>query len=504
MKRGWLLGLLLSIAGCGRLGFGDADDQTGAAKLKIAYPYPSSYHAILGETALSLQPGFEGIEQFRVSPALPAGLTFNDATGKISGVPTAEADRVKYTITGSGPAGELSVDIHLTALTGWQVTAGLDRPDDDGGNDTTCFSTAADGCTLRAAVETANQHPEKKRLILLPGKPIPVNAVLTPLLASMVIAGEGIAHTVLAPEVAGQSQGLLELEAIREIRLENLSVEGFTPAATSAVTILKGTFEAFDVRFYGNTAATAGGVIGIGTATGVVPTRAHFEDVTFLTNEVLGAPGWGAVVMASGAATEVTVHRATATSNKSSWGSFAYLDSGATLRLVNSTLAGNEATTAGVLVSPDGNFFVTSSTIAHNTILGSQSAGLYLNEAGAKFTVANSIIAHNKVGSGDEVNCDRLQAKGTLISLGGNLLGDDAGNCAAAFTAPGDLLGVDPRLAAAAPLDAGGHTKTLPLQSDSKALGRGVAAHCPTHDQRGVPRGLDAAGACDSGAFELE
>lgn len=98
MKRGWLLGLLLSILGCGRLGFGDEEEPGGeVGKIKLIYPYPATYHALLGETGLSLQPEHVGVKQFTVSPALPAGLSLDETTGKISGVPSAVADRVKYT-----------------------------------------------------------------------------------------------------------------------------------------------------------------------------------------------------------------------------------------------------------------------------------------------------------------------------------------------------------------------------------------------------------------------
>lgn len=93
---------------------------------------------------------------------------------------------------------------------------------------------------------------------------------------------------------------------------------------------------------------------------------------------------------------------------------------------------------------------------------------------------------------------------GTLTSLGGNVLGDNAGNCATFFTGPGDVLQVDPLLESISPVNDGGHTKTMPIKSESKAIGRGVGALCPSHDQRGIKRKLSDAGTCDSGAYERE
>jgi hypothetical protein len=497
MRRGWSLGLLLLLAGCGRLGFDEPGAGLPSGKLKLSYPAPATYHALVGETALSLVPEREGIDAVSVSPPLPAGLSLDATTGKISGTPTAEADRVKYTVTGSGPAGELTAEIYLTALTGWKVDALLDRPDDDGGSDASCLSTEAGGCTLRAAVECANQRPGKKKLILLPDKLIAVNATLTPLTNSMVIAGAG-PSTVLSPNPVGQSQGLLEYDAAHEIRLENLAVHNFTPLDGSAVSVKNGLFEAFFVEFRDNTSRTSGAVVGLDNA------RARFENVTFLENEALGNPGWGGVIAGSGLATAVTVQGSTAIANKSIWGSFAYLTMGATLELVNSTLVGNQATTAGTLSSPDGHFRIINSTLVYNSIMGSQSAGLYCNGAAATFTLGNSIVAHNKNGSGVEVNCDRLNSGGTLTSLGGNLLGDDAGNCASFFSSTSDVLDVDPLLVSSSPVDAGGPTRTMPLQAESRAVGLGVGALCPARDQRGLERALSDAGRCDSGAYELE
>lgn len=508
MKRGVSLGLfslglslLLALsmvggAGCGRLEFGAGDeDGSGAGKLALTYPYPSSYHAVIDQTELSIRPELvEGVTSFEVSPPLPAGLFFDGEKGKIVGKPTGEADRVKYTITGSGPAGKVTAEIYLTALKGWEVAERADAPDADGGVGE-CRASATVGCTLRAAVDTSNRQTGK-RLILVTDGEIVVNAPLTPILNDLVIAGKGIDATVMTPKPLGQMHNFLKYESVRQVRLENLSVRNFTPADGGAVLVTDGLFEAFEVEFRGNKATNSGAVACVDRGA-----RAHFENVTFLENEALGNPGWGGVISGTGADTKITVHSSTATGNKAIWGSFSYLQTGARLELVNSSLVGNQATTAGTLSSPDSHHRIINSTIAFNTIMGSQSAGLYFNEKDATYEVGNSIIAHNKNATGAEVSCARRDAMGTLTSLGGNVLGDDGGNCAEFFASAGDVVNVNPLFHSITPVREGGHTKTMPIEADSKAIGRGLGALCPARDQRGAARKV---GSCDSGAYERQ
>jgi hypothetical protein len=54
------------------------------------------------------------ITSFSASPALPAGLSINTATGAISGTPTTTAAQTTYTITGTGSSGSLTATVVLT------------------------------------------------------------------------------------------------------------------------------------------------------------------------------------------------------------------------------------------------------------------------------------------------------------------------------------------------------------------------------------------------------
>ena len=63
-----------------------------------------------------------------ISPALPAGLTFNPLTGAISGTPTAVSAVTSYTITATNSAGSVSASLNLdvyAALSNWVVLTGL-------------------------------------------------------------------------------------------------------------------------------------------------------------------------------------------------------------------------------------------------------------------------------------------------------------------------------------------------------------------------------------------
>jgi hypothetical protein len=54
-----------------------------------------------------------GVEPWSIGTALPAGLTFDTATGAISGTPTAPAAPAHYVITGGGPGGQVSVQLSI-------------------------------------------------------------------------------------------------------------------------------------------------------------------------------------------------------------------------------------------------------------------------------------------------------------------------------------------------------------------------------------------------------
>jgi len=100
----------------------------------------------------------------------------------------------------------------------------------------------------------------------------------------------------------------------------------------------------------------------------------------------------------------------------------------------------------------------------------------------------NSIVALN-IGDSPDV-------AGAFQSHGYNLIGVDSSS--SGFSAPGDLVGLDPKIGPLA--DNGGPTLTMALQPGSPAIDAGAAIGAPVTDQRGVPRPQGAG--VDIGAFE--
>lgn len=74
------------------------------APSSLSYPTPNVFIANVSNVFLS--PNLAGnVNSYSITPALPAGLSFNTNTGVISGVPTAASAAITYTITATGSSG---------------------------------------------------------------------------------------------------------------------------------------------------------------------------------------------------------------------------------------------------------------------------------------------------------------------------------------------------------------------------------------------------------------
>ncbi|MEO1682734.1 MAG: CHAT domain-containing protein [Cyanobacteria bacterium J06631_12] len=159
------------------------------------------------------------------------------------------------------------------------------------------------------------------------------------------------------------------------------------------------------------------------------------------------------------------------------------LSADSNLYIVNSTISGNQSTTAGggLSISPGRDISLTNVTITDNQ---SGSGGGLSIAAGSSVTMGSSIVAGNRAPTDNDIT-------GTILSNGHNIVrerGTSAGYVATDLpTGTAPLLGLL--------RDNGGPTWTHALQLNSPAHDRGVGIG---QDQRGV----NASGLRDIGAYE--
>ena len=83
------------------------------APTALSYSSPNIY--TVGSTIVSLMPTVSGNSlSFSISPELPSGLSFDTATGEISGTPSQIASAQIYTVTASNTGGSISFGISIT------------------------------------------------------------------------------------------------------------------------------------------------------------------------------------------------------------------------------------------------------------------------------------------------------------------------------------------------------------------------------------------------------
>ena len=483
---------LLVACGCGRLGFGDS---SGAPIDELGYP--ETVEAVLGTTALTVAPRDPAPAgaRFSLAPTLPAGLTFDPATGVIAGTPQAAVDDLAYAITAAHDGHLTTATLRLTVLPGYVVDVDLDAADDDAGVDATCRASAVGGCTLRAAIETAN-HRGTKQLVLLDARPYRLGQALPALTSDVVIAGQGAAVTSVRGTTPHPGFGFLVLATRHTVGVRKLTVAELGPVDGPVAHVTQGALAIEAAQLADNVAASSGGALFIAGGASVA-----IDTTLFVGNSASSGNGWGGVIDGEDAGTSIVVRRSTATRNVADWGAFAHITEGTTLRLENSTLYGNKSAIAGTLATPGGLYTLIHATIAANTTTGNLSAGLYLHSSPGGYTLASTLVAGNTDAAGKRRNCHRVDVASRVSSRGGNLFDDDAGTCAAALTGAGDQLGRDPALVGGL-ADHGGPTPTVMPAAGSLAIDHGAPADCLATDQRGQVRPLGAG--CDVGAVEAQ
>lgn len=166
------------------------------------------------------------------------------------------------------------------------------------------------------------------------------------------------------------------------------------------------------------------------------------------------------------------------------------------MTIENSTISGNTATGwyGGAIFQTDGDISIVNSTIADNIAPDWAPAAIFVGQFGGSFVptlnLTNTIITGNhwyaceKFASGTTAN---------VVSGGHNLVQDDSCNPVAS-----DIIQTAALIGDLA--DNGGPTLTRALLAGSPAIDAGDPAACPATDQRGVARPQGAT--CDIGSYE--
>lgn len=96
MRRVGALMAVCALAGCGDGG------QTSLATPKLSYNGSMPFPAVVGE-AIVLTPATSGtVDQYRVSPSLPSGLSIDELSGVISGTPTKVSASATFLVSATG------------------------------------------------------------------------------------------------------------------------------------------------------------------------------------------------------------------------------------------------------------------------------------------------------------------------------------------------------------------------------------------------------------------
>ena len=428
----------------------------------------------------------------------------------------------------------------------------------------TKFTDSFDGacnsdCSLREAVQLANQTPGATRILLAAGTytlsipPLQNPDFEDPLVdddnnlngdldikGTLTIVGKGMDVTVidagridriaevLPGAVATLSKltvrngrepfrgGGLDVNAGGTLNLKftgvtgNLSSAAFQPGSGGGIWN-EGTLNIDASRIDGNRSAAGEGSFGAG---GGIYNKGSLtvRDARFISNSASDDDdsGLGGAVYNSGTA---DIRRATFENNGVSvnGAGAAILNTGSgQLRLENSTVSGNtnHEPYSGVAAVENGDRYdgpTVSARLVNVTIAGNEIYGL-VNRG--RLAITNSIIAGNGLTADPENGVDQLDQNclntgtGAQFSQAGLLRGTDSGNCATTLL----VLNTDSFATVMYPLALNGwQSPTFALRPGSIAIDAAVGT-CPSSDQRRVarPQNGDGSGAaiCDIGAFE--
>jgi CSLREA domain-containing protein len=368
-------------------------------------------------------------------------------------------------------AGVMASSVSAGAAT-FTVNATTDAPDADLGNGV--CATAAGECSLRAAIEQAN-NSVGTNVIALPAGEYHTNLGQLVLTDPATVQGVGAATTIIDPDTFDR---IFRIETT--VTISGVTIQGGgSPTGEGGGILNVGNLTILNVVIRDNNAGLAGG--GIDSSVGISLT---IDGSTISGNRASDGNGGGVNVGSTG---NLTISNSTITNNAATIDGGGIYDgaTGGTTSITNTTISGNRADghSGGIHI-------FSTATIASSTITGNRAdndtAGLPGNGggvsvgAGGALTIRRTIVAGNTDSS---AGAEAPDCSTGPMSGESNLIGNTA-NCA--YTpGPTDKANVSPLLGVLA--DNGGPTMTHALLTGSPAID-GVTGTCEAADQRGIPR----------------
>jgi CSLREA domain-containing protein len=366
-------------------------------------------------------------------------------------------------------------------------------------------ATASGVCTLRAAIQEANELSGTHFIALLAGTYTLTLAGRDELAAAtgdlnigsgrdIFILGAGLASTIIdanAIDRVFQSTG-------GRLTVNDVTVRNGNPGTSFGGCIYMGSGSTLTMNRSVVTGCTTGSSGGGGIIMfGASPSTLMLMDTTISQNTTTGSGGG----VDLGGNVAATIIRSTISGNTASSGAgldfFSPGGPSSTLNVANSTISGNTATAGGggglfMTASAGSTITLTNVTLASNASGG---GGAIVNSGTGQLQIRNSIIANNTAASSR--NCAGLNG-GVFTDLGSNV---EFPGSTCGFVLVGDQQ-ADPLLGALG--SNGGPTQTHALGTGSPAIDLGDPVTCFGPLVSGVDqRGFTRPPSCDAGAVEF-
>jgi hypothetical protein len=372
-----------------------------------------------------------------------------------------------------------------------QTDAALQSP-----TGTSCVSTDGGQCTLRAAIQAADNLGGASSISLAAGTfKLTIAAVASgshdddPATGDLDIDQLNGAGSLPAITIAGAGTEATTIDGNGVDRVFAVHTPVTTPSSLSisGMTIKGGSQPGSGPSANSTSPGYGGAIYDAGTLA---------IDDSILTANSSGQQG-GAIYY--GGLGPLTITNSTLQGNTTSvaGGGLASASTAAAVTLVNDTFDGNHGGSSGGAIAylghPAPGSEMEHVTIAHNS--AASAGGIY--GPSYALTIENTIVASNP---GTAVaNCYDPNGVGTADQAGAADVGGNVDSDSTCFSpaTTGDLTSVDPKLA---PLgDNGGPTPTDALLAGSPAIFHGLASACAPADQRDVTR---LSSFCDPGAYQ--